>query len=62
MALKSAKAGGLNVGSGMDKAKGWFDATWEGANQQAGLNPIRPLYEDISIFPYAEKQESWKQH
>ena len=54
MALKSAKAGGLDVGSGMTKSKAWFEHTWEGANAQAGLNPSDP-YEDTSIFPYVEK-------
>ena len=53
MALKSAKAGNLDVGSAMDKSQSWFVHTWEGANKEAGLNPVDP-YEDISIFPYAE--------
>ena len=59
MALKSAKAGGLDVGDGMTKSKGWLEATWKDANAQAGFNPSDP-YEDISIFPYAGVPGKWK--
>ena len=55
MALKSAKAGGIDVANGMTGAKNWFDRTWEEANKQAGLNPTDP-YTDVSIFPYSKKQ------
>ena len=51
MALKSAKAYNLNVGSGMAKAKAWFDDTWKSANKEAGLNPSDHM-SDVSIFPY----------
>ena len=53
MALKSAKAGGLDVGNGMDKSKRWLERTWKESNAAIGLNPTDP-YEDISTFPYKE--------
>ena len=61
MALKSAKAGDLNVGNGMDKASTWFKQTWEGANAQEGLNPSDP-YEDVSIFPYEKNKSGQFRH
>ena len=39
MALKSALAGGLNVGKGMDGAKRWLDSAWQASNSKNA--PIR---------------------
>jgi hypothetical protein len=49
MALKSAAAGGLNIGNGMEGAKQWLDGAWKAANP--GFQAKDP-YTDESGFPY----------
>jgi hypothetical protein len=55
MALKSAYAGGLNVGSGMSGAKNWLDRTWKANNDGKEGRPdwrkIDP-YTSESLFSY----------
>jgi len=49
MALKSAKAAGIEVGSGMDGAKWWLERAWKAANPRwKDFDP----YKDRSVFPY----------
>jgi hypothetical protein len=54
MALKSAKAGGLNVGNGMTGAKNWFEKTWNTTNEKK--KPSDP-YKDRSVFPYVWNED-----
>ncbi|MHC5067959.1 MAG: prenyltransferase/squalene oxidase repeat-containing protein [Planctomycetota bacterium] len=49
MALKSAKAGGLKVGNGMEGGKNWFERAWKSANpDHASIDAYGE-----SVFPYA---------
>ena len=49
MALKSALAAQLTIGTSMDGAKKWLDATWKATNK--GWEKLDP-YKDVSRFPY----------
>lgn len=49
MALKSAAAGGLNVGSGMEGAKQYLERAWKDTNKDF---KAKDPYTDISLFPY----------
>jgi hypothetical protein len=55
MALKSAYAGGLSIGNGMEGAKRMTDRAWKAANTKmpwcADWQRLDP-YKDISRFPY----------
>jgi hypothetical protein len=51
MALKSAAAGGLSVGNGMDGAKVWLKKAWEAANPNHAA--LKDPYKDESSFPYS---------
>ncbi len=55
MALKSAAAGGLNVGDGMSGAKQWLEGAWKAANKDFKANDP---YTDESFFPYTWNQNS----
>jgi hypothetical protein len=57
MALKSAKAGGLDVGNGMEGSKRWFEESWNATNQ--GKNISDP-YSYRSEFPYTWDSETGK--
>ncbi|MDA3960147.1 MAG: terpene cyclase/mutase family protein [Planctomycetota bacterium] len=49
MALKAAKAGGLDVGHGMHGAKRWLEGAWKAANPK-----WRSIgSDDVSVFPYS---------
>jgi len=49
MGLKSAKAAGLDTGSGLDGAKWWLERAWKAANPRwKDFDP----YKDRSVFPY----------
>ena len=50
MALKSALAGGLNVGTGMEGAKHWVERAWKAANPD--WMKISDPYMSNSGFPY----------
>ena len=52
MALKAAKAGGIDIGSGLDGAKQWVKGAWEAANkaQNIDVKSLDPYGE--SVFPY----------
>jgi hypothetical protein len=50
MALKSAAAGGISVGNGMDGAKQWLRRTWEATNPE--WKKITDPYLHESRFPY----------
>jgi hypothetical protein len=55
MALKSALAGQLNVGNGMEGAKRWLETVWKATNKDwAKLDP----YQDESRFPYTYMTDS----
>jgi len=49
MALKSAAAGGLNIGNGMEGAKQYLERAWKDTNPNFKANDP---YTDISEFPY----------
>jgi hypothetical protein len=50
MALKSALAGQLNIGNGMEGAKRWLDTVWKATNPDwAKFDP----YKDESKYPYS---------
>jgi hypothetical protein len=50
MALKSALAGQLNVGNGMDGAKRWLDLVWKATNPDWAKKT--DPYKDMTRFPY----------
>jgi hypothetical protein len=55
MALKSALAGQLNVGNGMEGSKKWLETVWKATNKDwAKLDP----YKDESRFPYTYMTDS----
>jgi hypothetical protein len=55
MALKSALAGQLNVGNGMEGAKRWLDVVWKAQNPDwSKLDP----YTGESRFPYSYQTDS----
>jgi len=54
MALKSAKAGGLNCGQGLEGSKRWLEGAWKAAN--ANWKDIGPY--DESKFPYVWNAET----
>jgi hypothetical protein len=49
MALKSARAGNLNIGNGIEGAKHWLDESWKSANPDF---KAKDPYSDVSGFPY----------
>ncbi|MBA3686359.1 MAG: hypothetical protein H0W72_14125, partial [Planctomycetes bacterium] len=49
MALKSAAAGGLNIGNGMDGAKQYLKEAWKATNKDF---KAKDPYVDTSTFPY----------
>jgi hypothetical protein len=55
MALKSAAAGGLNVGTGMDGAKQYLERAWKACNKD--FVPSDP-YTDETTFPYTWNPET----
>lgn len=48
MALKAAKAGGIDIGNGLEGAKLWLDGAWQAAN----LDHETISAYDESVFPY----------
>lgn len=50
MALKSAEAGGLDIGSGMEGSRNYLERAWNAANNNG--EGITDPYEDRSGFPY----------
>lgn len=55
MALKSAAAGGLNIGNGMEGAKVYLERAWKDVNKD--FKPNDP-YTDVSEFPYSWNPEN----
>lgn len=49
-ALKSAKAGGIDVGEGLEGSKRWLEGAWKASN--INWQQLNDPYEDESIFPY----------
>jgi hypothetical protein len=61
MALKSAFAGGLNVGNSMDGAKKYLDRAWKDTNtNQEWCKSVDNLdiYKDVTRFPYTWNTET----
>lgn len=56
MALKSAAAGGLDVGNGMDGAKNYLEKAWNATNNNG--EGITDPYEHRSGFPYTWESNS----
>jgi len=54
MALKSAKAGGLDVGQGLEGSKRWLEGAWKASNPN--WKDIGPY--DESTFPYTWNAET----
>ena len=50
MALKSAQAGGLNIGQGMNGARNYFERAWHATNNKG--RDISDIYTSRSEFPY----------
>ena len=55
MALKSAAAGGLNVGNGMEGAKQYLERAWKVTNPDF---KAKDPYTDLSTFPYTWNAET----
>jgi hypothetical protein len=57
MALKSAKAAGLDVGDSLEGANRYLEAAWKAANPTLDLTRIDP-YKTESVFPYTWNAET----
>lgn len=56
MALKSAKAAGLDTGDGLDGSRRWLEGAWRAANPN--WERLDDPYTDTSIFPYTWNGET----
>lgn len=56
MALKSAEAGGLDVGSGMQGARTYFERAWNATNNNG--RDVTDIYTSRSGFPYVWNSET----
>jgi hypothetical protein len=57
MALKSALAGGLNVGRGMEGSKRWFEAHWRASNTKK--DGVFKEWKDITAYDRARFAYTW---
>lgn len=56
MALKSAKAGGLDIGQGLEGSRRWLEGAWKAANPN--WERLSDPYNDKTIFPYTWNGEN----
>ncbi len=61
MALKSALAGNLNIGKGMDGAKRWLELHWKASNSKAVAGAKgEKEWKDITAYDKSKFYYSWK--
>ena len=57
MALKSALAGGLNIGKGMEGAKRWLEGHWKASNEKAQADT--KIWKDATAYDKTQFYYTW---